>query len=63
MEQAYVLIWRHGILMDIHDDGLEGKTLKIYKKKTFPNPDPFKSKSTTFNLIQDFKEKAYLNEA
>ena len=33
MGKAYDLTWRHGILMDIHKAGIEGRMFKFIQKK------------------------------
>ena len=42
MEKAYNLTWRHGILMDIHEAGIEGRMFKFIEN--FLKPRSFKVK-------------------
>ena len=42
MEKAYDLTWRHGILMDIHEAGIEGRMFKFIEN--FLKPRSFKVK-------------------
>ena len=44
MEKAYKVTWRHGIRMDIHEDGIEGRMLEIIQN--FLKPRSFKVKAT-----------------
>ena len=42
MEKSYDLAWRHGILMDIHEAGIEGRLFKFIQN--FLKPRSFKVK-------------------
>ena len=42
MEKAYDLTWRHGILMDLHEAGIEGRMFKFIEN--FLRPRSFKVK-------------------
>ena len=57
--KAYELTWRHGILMDLNNTGIEGRMLKFIQK--FWNRHPIKSKLRKFHLIQIFKQKSYIS--
>ena len=51
MKNAYILTWRHGILMDIHEAGIEGRMLEFVQN--FLKPRSFKVKDN--EILSDTK--------